>query len=136
LSLESYVTTDGQSFSRPWNIAPIWDSRPDFITVRQSRVFLCGVLSMTRGRVCRLQSLLALASAVILGSESRATRDYILLSQIRDISFCRLLRLAGLQWRYSTQSNSSFSLWFSKRLSRCCENKCFPSRWLAMDVYS
>jgi hypothetical protein len=36
-----------------------------------------------RGWVCRLQLLLALASAVILGSESRGTRDHILLSQIR-----------------------------------------------------
>jgi hypothetical protein len=35
------------------------------------------------GRVCRLQLLLVLASAVILGSESRGTRDHILLSQIR-----------------------------------------------------
>jgi hypothetical protein len=53
-------------------------------------------------RVCRLQLLLVLASAVILGSESRGTRDHILLSQIRDFPFCRLLRLAGLRWRYST----------------------------------
>jgi hypothetical protein len=30
------------------------------------------------------------------------TRDHILLSQIRDIPFCRLLLLAGLRWRYST----------------------------------
>jgi hypothetical protein len=29
------------------------------------------------GRVCRLQLLLALASAVILGSKSRVTRDHI-----------------------------------------------------------
>jgi hypothetical protein len=42
---------------------------------------------MTRGRVCRLQLLLALASAVILMSESRQTRDHILLSQIRDFLF-------------------------------------------------
>jgi hypothetical protein len=34
--------------------------------------------------VCRLQLLLTLASAVILGSESRGTHDHILLSQIRD----------------------------------------------------
>jgi hypothetical protein len=39
---------------------------------------------LTREWVCRLQLLLVLASAVILGSESRGTRDYILLSQIRD----------------------------------------------------
>jgi hypothetical protein len=49
-----------------------------------------------------LQMLLALASAVIFGSESRGTSDHILLSQIRDFPFRRLLRLAGLRWRYST----------------------------------
>jgi hypothetical protein len=49
-----------------------------------------------------LQLLLGLASAAIFGSESRETRDHILLSQIRDFPFCRLLRLARLRWRYST----------------------------------
>jgi hypothetical protein len=49
-----------------------------------------------------LQLLLALASAFILRSESRQIRDHSLLSQISDVPFCRLLRLAGLQWRYST----------------------------------
>jgi hypothetical protein len=39
-----------------------------------------------RGRVCRLQLVVALASAVILGSESRGTSDHILLCQIRDSS--------------------------------------------------
>jgi hypothetical protein len=38
--------------------------------------------SLTRGRVCLLYMLLALASAVFLGSESLWTRDHILLSQI------------------------------------------------------
>jgi hypothetical protein len=51
-----------------------------FVTVRQLRVCCCGALSVTRERVCRLQLLLALASAVILGPESRGTRDHILLS--------------------------------------------------------
>jgi hypothetical protein len=55
-----------------------------FITVRQLRVCWYGALSLTRERVCRLQLLLVLASAVILGSESRGTCDHILLSQIRD----------------------------------------------------
>jgi hypothetical protein len=50
----------------------------------------------------RLQLLLTLASAVIFGSESHGTRDHILLSQIRDFPFRRLLRLAGLRWRYLT----------------------------------
>jgi hypothetical protein len=72
------------------------------ITVRQLRVCWCGALFLTRGRVCRLQLLLALASAVIFGSESRGNLDYILLSQIRDFPFRLLLRLAGLRWRYST----------------------------------
>jgi hypothetical protein len=58
--------------------------------------------SLKRGWVCHLQLLLALASAFILGSESRGTRDHILRSQIRDFPFCRLLRRAGLRWRYST----------------------------------
>jgi hypothetical protein len=73
-----------------------------FITVRQFRVHLYGALSLTRGRVCRLLLLLVLASEVIFGSEFRETRDRIFLSQIRDFSFCRLLWLAGLRWRYST----------------------------------
>jgi hypothetical protein len=73
-----------------------------FITVRQLWVCWCGALYLTRGRVCRLQLLLAFASAVILGSQPRRTGDHILLSQIRDFSFRRLLWLEGLQWRYST----------------------------------
>jgi hypothetical protein len=72
-----------------------------FITVRQLRVCWCGALSLTRGWVCSLQLLLVLDSAVTFGSESRGTRDHILLSQILDYPFRRLLRLAGLRWRYS-----------------------------------
>jgi hypothetical protein len=52
--------------------------------------------SLTREWVYHLQMLLALASAFILGSESRGTRVHILLSQIRDFPFCRLIRPAGL----------------------------------------
>jgi hypothetical protein len=72
-----------------------------FITVRQLRVCWCRALSLTRRRVCRLQLLLVLASAVILLSESLGFRDHISLSQIR-LSFRRLLRLSGPRWRYST----------------------------------
>jgi hypothetical protein len=63
---------------------PSWAYDQIFIIVTQLRVFWCGALSLTRERVCRLQLLLSLASAVILGSESRETRDHILLSQTRD----------------------------------------------------
>jgi hypothetical protein len=55
-----------------------------FITVTRMQVCLRGASSLTRGRGCRLQLLLVLASAVILGSESHETHDHILLSQIRD----------------------------------------------------
>jgi hypothetical protein len=85
--------------------------------------------SLTRELVCGLQFLLALPSAVILGSESRGTQEHILLSQVRDSSnlddhvppylyppgtgepsyapgtgfpLRRLLRLTGLRLRYST----------------------------------
>jgi hypothetical protein len=98
------------------------------ISVRQLLVYWSGALSLTRERICRLQLLAALTSAVILGTESCRIRDYILLSQIRDFPnmegqvpvfisprntvaqlytqalgspFRRLLRLAGLRWRYS-----------------------------------
>jgi hypothetical protein len=99
---------------------PPWAYDQNCITVRHLRVCWCGALSLTRERVCRLQLLLIFASAVILGSESRGTRDHILLSQIREsptlehqvpifisarnrvAQFRRLLRLAGLRWRYST----------------------------------
>jgi hypothetical protein len=94
---ESCVATDGQSARLSWNEAPMWGLRPDF--------YYCGAIaglsSLTRGRVCRLQLLLALAIAVILGSESRGTRGHILLCQIRDFPFRRLIRLAVLRWRYS-----------------------------------
>jgi hypothetical protein len=72
------------------------------ITVRQLRVCWGGALALTRGRVCLLYVLLALVSAIILGSESHGTRDRILLSQIWDFPFRRLLRLAGSRWRYWT----------------------------------
>jgi hypothetical protein len=53
--------------------------------------------------VCSLQLLLAVATAVIFGSKSHGARDPVLLPQIRGFSFRRLLRLAGLQWKYSNQ---------------------------------
>jgi hypothetical protein len=55
-----------------------------FIIVRHFQVCSCGAPSLTRERIYRLQLLLALASAVILGFESGGTHDHILFSQIRD----------------------------------------------------
>jgi hypothetical protein len=75
------------------------------------RVCSCRALSLTRGRIWRLHLLLVLVSAVILGSESRGTRDRIILSQIRDFPLCRLLRFSGLRWRYSTHDSPPYVLW-------------------------
>jgi hypothetical protein len=68
-------------------------------------------------RNCVLYMLLALASEVFLRSEFLGTCDRILLSQIWDFPFRRLLRLAGSRWRYSTPpplgwlSSSSCYIW-------------------------
>jgi hypothetical protein len=89
---QSYSTTNGQSASLSWNKGPIWGLRPDFYYCHSCWFVYVG----------RLQLLTVLASAFILGFQSHGTRDHILLSQIRDSSFCRLVRPAGLRWRYWT----------------------------------
>jgi hypothetical protein len=82
----SYFTTGGLPLiSSSWRQAP-WNSRPVFSFFQLNA---CGyspyvTSSLTRGWVCRLQLLLVLTSARILGSESQGTRDHILLSQILD----------------------------------------------------
>jgi hypothetical protein len=156
LEPESYITTDGQSVSPSWSKAPVWGLRSDFYYC-QLVVCWCGVLFLTRGRVCRLQLLLALATAVIFGSEPLGTRDGILLSQIREFSFRRLLRLAGLRWRCSTpplhrrgQSNRRVSTasyigsartnhrkqinWSATDILYCCQ-VCPPILCLTMPIF-
>jgi hypothetical protein len=86
---------------------------PIFIAVRPLRVCWYGALSLTWGRVRRLQFLLAHASAVILGSESHETRDHILLCQIRNFPSRRLLRLAGLRWSYSKPPPHRIAEWLN-----------------------
>jgi hypothetical protein len=101
------------------------------------------------------------ASAAFVGSESLGTRNHILLSQIWDFPFRRLLLLAGSRWRYSSppphgldrihecaafynchaagikvamSNNSSVPLFCHGNAFvniRCSGNKCLPSRSLA-----
>jgi hypothetical protein len=76
---QSYFTTGGlPSISSSWHQVP-WDSLPEISEPLRS-LPLCNILS-DGGWVCRLQLLLALASAAILGSDSRGTHDHILLYQ-------------------------------------------------------
>jgi hypothetical protein len=56
----------------------------NIFTVRQLRICSCGAPSLTRGRAYRSQLLLALSSALILGSQSLGTHGPILLTQIPD----------------------------------------------------
>jgi hypothetical protein len=94
---ESFVKTDGQSASLSWNKALIWGLWPDFykcLTVES--LLMWGALSVER------TGLLYNCCWSSPGQSFSGPRDHILLSQIRDIPFRRLLRLAGLRWRYST----------------------------------
>jgi hypothetical protein len=74
---QSYFTTGGlPPISLSWRQAP-WDSRPAIFF----QLNTCGhsphvTSSLTRGWVCHLQPLLALASAVILGYESRGPHNH------------------------------------------------------------
>jgi hypothetical protein len=102
LLTESYITTDGQSVSLSWNKAPIWGLRPNFYYFQTVTCLLMwGALSDKRTDLS-FKIAAGLASAVILGSESRRSRDHILLSQIRGFPFRHLLRLIGLRWKNST----------------------------------
>jgi hypothetical protein len=84
---QSYVTTDGQSASLCWNIAPMWCLRPGFYYCQTvACLLLWGALSNERTGLS-FTIAASLASAVILGSESRGTRDHILLSHIQDFLF-------------------------------------------------
>jgi hypothetical protein len=74
LESESYVTIDGQPASLSWNKAPFWGLRPDLYYCLIVTGLLIWAPSLTRRRVCRLQFLLVLASAVVFGSESRRIR--------------------------------------------------------------
>jgi hypothetical protein len=110
--------------------ALIWGLRPDFYYC-QTRI-----CCLTRGRVCRLQLLLALASAVILGSESRRTHDDILLSQIRESP-----NLEGqISLFMSPQERGSQSYFTTGGLPPSCESVAvvtwLRNHCLATDVFS
>jgi hypothetical protein len=111
-----------QSVSKSWCRAQSGAHDQTVITVWQLRSCFCGAPSLTRGWVCLLYMLLALASAVFIGSESLGTRDHILLSQIWDFPFSRLLRLAGSRWRYSTLPPHEYLKTYGSQLSLYSRN--------------
>jgi hypothetical protein len=73
--------------SRPVRLgykALICGLRQDFYFCQTGAGLLMRAPSLTRGRVCRLELPLALASPVILGSRTLGTHGHILLFHIRD----------------------------------------------------
>jgi hypothetical protein len=72
--------------------------------------------SLTRRLVCHLQLFLAPASAFILGSESRGTRDHILLCQIRDFLFV------------CSYDSQSYGGGIRRRLHTLCSGRLFYNR--------
>jgi hypothetical protein len=80
--VQSYLTIDSQSVlvsghnQGPWPIFFLLE-----IFLRQLRISYLMAPSLTRERVCNLLLLLDLSSAVPLASESRGTKDHILLFQ-------------------------------------------------------
>jgi hypothetical protein len=104
MSSQSHIATDGQSISKSWCRAPSGAHDQIFITLWQLRSCFCGTPSLTRGRVCLLYMLLALASVVFLGSESLGTRDHILLSLVN--IFLQHLQIVTTS-NYSDISNSN-----------------------------
>jgi hypothetical protein len=73
--------------SKSWCRAPSGAYDKIFITVWQLRSCFCGAPSLTRGRVCLLYMLLALASAVFLGSEFLRTCE-IIVRKVLVFSIC------------------------------------------------
>jgi hypothetical protein len=87
--VESYVKTDGPSASLSWNTAPIWGLRSDcYYCQTVAGLLIWGDLSDER---TGLSFTIAVGPRQRSHSRVRGTRDHILLSQIRDFPFRRLL---------------------------------------------
>jgi hypothetical protein len=115
---------------RATNKATIWGLRPEFYYCQTvAGLLMWGALSDER---TDLPFIIAAGPRQRSDSQARVPWDseHILLSQIREFPFRRLLRLAGLQWKYSTplppQSvpyrKNMTCLLFRETVAVCCEN--------------
>jgi hypothetical protein len=100
---ESYVTTDGQSASLSWNKAPIWGMRLDFYYCQTvAGLLMWGALSLWLEDRSVVYNCCWPSPAQSFSDRVQwDSRPYFTVSDSR-LSFRRLLRFAGLRWRYST----------------------------------
>jgi hypothetical protein len=125
--------TEGQSASLSWNKAFVWGLRPDFYYCQT----VVGLLMW-----CVLSNeKTGLSFTIAPGPRQRSyfrvrgpwySWPY-LLSQIRDFPFRRLLRLAGLRWRYSTPP--PHGSWLCACLDGCLFSLRSPWKMLAVLSY-
>jgi hypothetical protein len=95
---ESYVTTDGQSASLSWNKAPTWGSRPDLYYCQTIEdLLMWGALSDKRTGLS-----FTISAGPRQSSCFRVRLPWDFTVSDSRLTFRRLLRLAGLRWRYST----------------------------------
>jgi hypothetical protein len=83
---ESEILYDWRFIAKEFVLAtrPLRPTTSNFIFQANACGYSPYIISLTRGWICRIHLLLALASAAILRSQSRGTYDHVLLSQIRD----------------------------------------------------
>jgi hypothetical protein len=100
---ESYITTDGQSASLAWNKAPIWGLTTRFLLVSDRYGFADVGRSLWREDGSVVYNLCWSSPAQwFLGPSPAGLVTIFCCLRFETFPFHRFLRLAGLQWRYST----------------------------------
>jgi hypothetical protein len=124
VKVKGHIATDRQSINKTWCRNAFRAHDQIFITLRQLESCFSGDLSDERTGMPFVYAVGPHHSIVFQGSEFLGTRDHILLSQILDFRFRRLLRLAGSRGRYSNPpphgwpQTSKSKLCYDHRFSR------------------
>jgi hypothetical protein len=126
-----FVTTDGQSASLSWYKASIQGLRPNFYFRTEYGIRLTVTFFIPWDSLSDEKTGLSFVCASgpcqrsLSRSQSLGTCDRILLSQIWDFPFRRLLRLAGSRWRYSTPPPHGLHVCFYNPLARTAQKTPF-----------
>jgi hypothetical protein len=95
---QSYFMTNGQSACLSRCQVASGDQDQIFVTLRQLRVCLCWVPSLTRGRVCLLQLLLTLVNAVISTTVSISCTCHLYLQFYMSAFYIASCQESGSLW--------------------------------------